>query len=91
MPTIGIRHTTKNTGLELKWSLSRYINLTKNDYHQILRQIRDTGNWEPSLFYMLKAVSSTAKHTTSLIGGISQLLAKQKQLIRGDYSSIVKI
>jgi Fic family protein len=65
--------------------LSRYINHTKNDYYQLLQQTRDTGNWEPWLVYMLKAVSSTAKHTTILIGGISQLLAKQKQLIRRDY------
>ncbi|WP_051987300.1 hypothetical protein [Glaciecola punicea] len=36
---------------------------------------------------MPKAVPNTAKHTTILIGGISQLLAKQKQLIRRDYKS----
>ncbi len=65
--------------------LSRYINHTKNDYYQLLQQTRDTGNWEPWLVYMLKAVSSTAKHTTILIEGISHLLAKQKQLIRRDY------
>lgn len=65
--------------------LSRYINHTKNDYYQLLQQTRDTGNWEPWLVYMLKAVASTAKHTTILIGEISQLLAKQKQLIRRDY------
>lgn len=65
--------------------LSRYINHTKDDYYRLLQQTRDTGNWEPWLIYMLKAVSYTAKHTTVLVEKISLLLVQQKQVIRRKY------
>lgn len=65
--------------------LSRYINHTKDDYYRLLQQTRDTGNWEPWLIYMLKAISYTAKHTTVLVEKISLLLAQQKQVIRRKY------
>lgn len=65
--------------------LSRYINHTKDDYYRLLQQTRDTGNWEPWLTYMLKAISYTAKHTTVLVEKIGLLLAQQKQVIRRKY------
>lgn len=62
--------------------LSRYINQNKDDYYQYLQHTRDNNSWEPWLIYMLKAVSTTAQHTTKLVESIGQLLIKQKQEIR---------
>jgi Fic family protein len=33
--------------------LSRYIIKHKNDYYRLLQSVRDTGNWEPWIIYIL--------------------------------------
>jgi len=65
--------------------LSRYINHTKSDYYRLLQHVRDTGDWEEWLIYMLEGVELTAKHTTMLIEQIKSLLQKQKHLIRDNF------
>ena len=62
--------------------LSRYINHTKADYYRLLQQVRDTGEWQEWVIYMLRGIASTAKHTITLVEGISVLLQQQKHHIR---------
>lgn len=65
--------------------LSRYINHTKLDYYRLLQSVRDTGNWEEWLIYLIRGVGLTAKHTIILVEGIRGLLQQQKHHIRDNY------
>lgn len=62
--------------------LSRYISQTKNQYYQHLQSLRDTGDWEGWLIYLLDGVAVTARHTTELVGAIGTLLQQHKHSIR---------
>jgi Fic family protein len=62
--------------------LSRYIIQYKNDYYKLLQQVREDGNWEPWILYMLKGVEETAKQTLHLIEGIKKLMQEYKNTIR---------
>ncbi|MBV1883019.1 MAG: Fic family protein [Pseudomonadales bacterium] len=62
--------------------LSRYINQTKSTYYAELQNVRNNGDWEAWILYMLQGLSITAKHTTALIERIHNLLLDQKQHIR---------
>ncbi len=65
--------------------LSRYISQTKSEYYQGLQRVRDDGEWQQWLLYMLKGVAITAKHTTQLVGDIRALLQEYKLRIRSKY------
>lgn len=65
--------------------LSRYISQTKADYYAELQKVRDSGDWEGWLLYMLHGVAVTARHTTALVEQIARLLQKQKHDIRAHY------
>lgn len=62
--------------------LSRAINGSKPTYYRLLQQVRDTGQWEPWLLYMLNAVTETAGTTLELIEGIRILMADYKRRMR---------
>lgn len=62
--------------------LSRYVTANKADYYRLLQSVRDDGNWEPWLLYMLDAVAVTAQRTLRLIEGMGQLMAAYKQGLR---------
>lgn len=62
--------------------LSRYIIQHKAAYYRELQQVRETGQWEAWLLYMLRGVAETARHTISLIHAIKQLMAQQQDVIR---------
>ena len=68
--------------------LSRSINSTKSDYYRLLQHVRDTGDWEPWLIYMLNAVAETSRHTLNLLEGIRQLMADYKRVIRSEHAKI---
>lgn len=65
--------------------LSRFINQTKDDYYAELQNARDTNEWEPWLLYILRGISSTARHTIDLVQKIQKLLIALKQEIRGKH------
>ncbi|MEX0828084.1 MAG: Fic family protein [Haliea sp.] len=65
--------------------LSRYISENKHAYYAGLQQVRDTGEWEPWIVYMLKGISETARNTTRLVEAIGQLLQHHKHFIRSRY------
>jgi Fic family protein len=58
--------------------LSRYISQTKADYYTELQKVRDSGDCEGWLLYMLRGVAATARHTTALVEQIARLLQKTK-------------
>jgi Fic family protein len=53
--------------------LSRYIIQRKADYYRLLREVTETGEWEPWLLYMLQGVEETAHWTTNRIHAIRDL------------------
>lgn len=65
--------------------LSSYIIKTKSDYYRLLQEVRDKGNWEDWILYMLKGIEITSKGTIYLINEISKLMIKYKHTIRSNY------
>jgi len=62
--------------------LSRYVTTHKADYYRLLQAVRDDGEWEPWLLYMLRAVSETSRQTLDLIEGMRSLMADYKRRLR---------
>jgi Fic family protein len=62
--------------------LSRYIIRHKAQYYALLQGVRDTGDWEPWILYMLNAVIHTAQSTIRVITEMSQAMQHYKQIIR---------
>ncbi len=62
--------------------LSRFINQTKSDYYRLLRQVRDTQEWEPWLLYMIGGIEATSRQTTKMIHGIRDLMQTYKQRMK---------
>ena len=54
--------------------LSRFIIQNKPDYYRLLREVTETGAWEPWLLYMLRGIEETALWTTGRIEAIRALL-----------------
>ncbi|WP_430983536.1 Fic family protein, partial [Escherichia coli] len=68
--------------------LSRFITSRKGDYYRLLQSVRETGEWEPWLLYMLRGVAETAKETLVLIEAMRELMAEYKRRIRADHAKI---
>jgi Fic family protein len=68
--------------------LSRYITSNKTEYYRYLQSVRDNGNWEPWLLYMLQAVADTSTDTLRLVEAIRGLMADYKRRIRTDHTKI---
>ena len=68
--------------------LSRYINRHKGEYYRLLQYVRESGDWEPWILYMLEAVSETAQETLKMIEEIGRLMAQTKQRLRNDHPKI---
>lgn len=62
--------------------LSRFIIQHKVDYYNNLQAVRDTGNWEPWIAFILDGVIDTAQNTISLITEMKSLMANVKNGIR---------
>jgi Fic family protein len=62
--------------------LSRYLIQTKSEYYRLLQSVRDTGEWEPWLLYMLEGVYQTAHSTMALIGQMKALMQSYKRTMR---------
>jgi Fic family protein len=68
--------------------LSGFITRYKGDYYRLLQQVRETGEWEEWLLYMLKAVGDTSVTTLGLVNQIDRLMAEYKHRIREEHSRI---
>lgn len=68
--------------------LSRFITSHKGEYYRLLQVVRETGEWEEWLLYMLQAVAETSIATLALVEGIRTLMAEYKQRIRTEHERI---
>jgi Fic family protein len=62
--------------------LSRYINKNKSEYYRLLQSVRDTGEWEDWIMFILQAVKEIALQTIKVIGDIKNLMQEYKNLIK---------
>ena len=62
--------------------MSRGINRTKSNYYRLLQSVRDEGNWEEWVVYMLNIVTETSQITLELIEGIREQMSYFKSTIR---------
>ena len=62
--------------------LSRYITANKAEYYLLLQAVRDKGDWEAWVVYMLRAVAETSRGTLELIEGIRELMSTYKKGMR---------
>lgn len=62
--------------------LSRAIVRTKADYYRLLQSVREQGNWEEWVLYLLDAVEKTAIDAVAVIRAIKSLLMDYKHRIR---------
>lgn len=62
--------------------LSRYIIARKSDYYRLLQHVRNTGEWEDWIIFMLDAVENTARESIALIQNIKILMQEFKQTLR---------
>ena len=70
--------------------LSRFIIHNKADYYRHLQSVRDTGNWEPWLLYIIEGIAETAKHSISLIMQIKDLMKNVKHRMRDELPKIYR-
>lgn len=68
--------------------LSRYINQHKADYYRLLQSVRDTGDWEAWLLFMLEGIEVTAAQTSALVVDIKALMQQVKHRLRTDLPKI---
>ena len=68
--------------------LSRYIIQNKPEYYSLLQSVRDTGNWEPWLLFMLNAVHHTSLETIRIIDAIGSIMQDYKHRIRQSFPNI---
>lgn len=68
--------------------LSRYLIQTKAEYYKQLQAVRETGEWEPWLLYILEGVAQTAQAAIELIKQIKILMQSYKQKIRTELPKI---
>ena len=68
--------------------LSRMITRSKASYYRGLQSVRDQGDWEGWLLYMLDAVANTSRHTLMIVERVRELMAESKQAIRSAHPKI---
>lgn len=65
--------------------LSRYIIQNKSEYYRLLQGVRDKGDWESWVLFMIEAVTSVSKQNYSLINAIKVVMQSYKNTIRDNY------
>ena len=68
--------------------LSRFIIRNKAEYYRLLQSVRDTGNWEEWLLYMIRAVEETSRETIDLVEAIREMMLTTKHEIRKNFPKI---
>jgi len=65
--------------------LSRYINQNKEQYYKLLQEVRQNGNWEEWILYILEGIQVISKDSIKLIVEIKTIMQKYKDHIRNHY------
>ena len=66
--------------------LSRYLVRHKNEYYRLLQAVRETGEWQPWVLYMLEAVAETAQQSITVVSAIRAAMQDYKHRIRDKFS-----
>lgn len=62
--------------------LSRYLVRNKDEYYRLLQYVRNTGEWEDWILYMLDAVENTSLHSIGTVKAIKTAMQDYKHRIR---------
>jgi Fic family protein len=65
--------------------LSNHIIQHKSDYYRLLQGVREKGDWESWISYMIRGVEHTAKETIQLIEALKVLMAEMKNQLQNNY------
>ncbi len=65
--------------------LSSHIIRNKPDYYRLLQGVRENGDWESWISYMIRGVENTARETILLIEELKILIAEMQVLLRTRY------
>ena len=65
--------------------LSNHIIQHKSDYYRLLQDVREKGDWESWISYMIRGVENTAKETIQLIEALKVLMAEMKNQLQDHY------
>ena len=65
--------------------LSNHIIQHKSDYYRLLQGVREKGDWESWISYMIRGVENTAKETIQLIEALKVLIAEMKNQLQNNY------
>ncbi|WP_067583457.1 Fic family protein [Endozoicomonas ascidiicola] len=68
--------------------LSRYIIRNKSAYYEKIQAVRDYGDWESWLLFMLEAVEQTSRETTALIEEMKRQMQSVKHRLRDQLPKI---
>lgn len=68
--------------------LSRHITSNKDEYYRLLQLVREDGDWNSWILYMLDGVESTAKETIDLVETIKKQMMEAKRKIRSETPKI---
>lgn len=83
---INILYLVQNDLLEIPiLYLSRYVIQNKGMYYALLQGIRDNGNWEAWILFVLTAVEETAYDTIRLVSLIKLKIQQMKITLRSNY------
>lgn len=86
---INVLYLTRQKLLEIPiLYLSRFIIRHKAEYYRQLQYVRDTGDWEPWILFMLAAVEETSISTLEMVEKIRELMASYKHRIRSEHPKI---
>lgn len=66
--------------------LSRYLVRNKDEYYRLLQHVRDTGEWQDWILYMLSAIENTALHSIQTVKAIKTAMNDYKHRIRKQYN-----
>jgi Fic family protein len=65
--------------------LSRYVIRHKSDYYRLLQGVRDHGDWQSWIVYMLDGIETTARETIETVSHIKTLMQDYKHRIRSEF------
>ena len=65
--------------------LSSHIIRNKPDYYRLLQGVRENGDWESWISYMIQGVENTARETILLIEELKVLIAEMQVVLRTRY------
>jgi Fic family protein len=65
--------------------LSNHFIQNKADYYRLLQGVREKGDWESWISYMIQGVEHTAKETIPLIEELKVLMAEMKNQLQNNY------